>query len=220
MPDAGGAVVRDKAAMLGPGPSAGAIEVHAAFHDAILKIKHPGGDIPGADRVSAIGFQDAVDHFQPGGLKRAERHLVPCPADGLLVCDRVRIAIDRETLRRVIKAITILDREVLQGDIAAPQVECGNAPVIFMIAAPGVPCQGEGEDGLGFVFSFEDDIVFLDEDLFFIDAFTDADEPWSDGNGGEAVEGFLDGTEVTVSGRVDDEMPWLRYRATSKQNKY
>src|ERR1700760_770121 len=105
----------------------------------------------------------------------------------------------------VVEPVGILDREIFQGDVAAPEIEGGDSPVALIFAAPGIPGEGEGQDGLFLVFALEDDIVLFDEDLLVVGAFFDQNMPRGGGVLRQAVDGRLDGCKVTVTGGIDDD---------------
>ena len=137
----------------------------------------------------------------------------------LLVAYGVGCTGNSNTPCRVIETIAVANGEVLQGDIAALQVQSSHTPVVLVLATPGVAGQGEGQDGLIFIFSFQDDVVLFKEDFLVVDAGANEDMPWCGRIGGQAVESFLDGSEVAVAGGVHDEALG-ETRITGQQDQY
>src|SRR5580658_8556904 len=76
----------------------------------------------------------------------------------------------------IVKAITVDDTQVLQRNIAAPEIQRCNPPVIGMIATPCVPRKGKSKDRLVLVFPFEDQVILLNEYLFPVRTLSDKDD--------------------------------------------
>src|SRR5205823_4721569 len=59
-------IVADEPAILGVGPAARAVKIHAALHGAVLEVIRAGFGVPGAHGVAAQRPEGAVPHDEPG----------------------------------------------------------------------------------------------------------------------------------------------------------
>src|SRR5437879_6324711 len=106
MPDTRRAGVCKKLTIFCIGPSSWTIEIHSAFHAAVLKIEHAAIYIPRTYRVPAKCFEAAIDRAQPRGVHGPQCHLMACIRNLLLVVHTIGRTAYRYTAA-VFKAIIV-----------------------------------------------------------------------------------------------------------------
>src|SRR5262245_50504728 len=104
--------------MISKGPATWTIHVNAALHHTILEIKHAFICVPGTHRISTPRTKNAVLYYEPCGVERPQRHLVPCLFYQLFFRHRIR-STGNFNIITYIKSIFIYKGEVLKYDITS-----------------------------------------------------------------------------------------------------
>ena len=172
----------EEAAVGDVGPAARADEVDRPLEVAGRLVRQPGGAVPQAQRVAAVGGHRGVQERDAGGpAARAHRELV------------VVVAVE--------PAVVVAHREVGQHQVAdlRPDVDHRRAPVVGVRLAPGAPQLGVLEARAGAALADERDVAARDEDLLAVDAVTHEHELVGGVALGDRVERGLDRAEVAAA---------------------
>src|SRR5215203_780741 len=217
MPDACRASVRIKNAILCPGITTGTVKIDTTFHEAIFKIKHTIYQVPWTYCVTGICTKAAIDGFQSCCFETSQSHLVTTIGDHLLMAYSIRCANNRTRLLMV-EAIVICDSQVFHSNIIAIQVECCHTPIVTMFATPLIAGNILRDNSFITILTLQNNVVFLNVDLLFINTLFNKDNPWACRRIGKAVNGGLNRLIISLTIDINNNAFCLRKAKSTEQN--
>src|SRR4051794_23918071 len=104
------------------------------------------------------------------------------------------------------KAIAILNGQVLQGNIIAIYIHGGNTPVIGMITSPFISCDILRDEGFVPVFTFQNNIMFCYKDLFIVNSGKNVNSTRSCRAVWKTVDGLLYRSKISFAVYINNEL--------------